>query len=158
MYLAGAALLLTVGVATAQTPATTDHAHGGNGSSGTASAARAEGQVHMSEGDIKTILKNEGYSGVSHIRKKNNDYIADAKRYGSQVKNLKISQTTGMIENQRKLSHSQVESLLKKNGYSDIRDITTNGNTITAKARWNHHQRTVHIQARTASIVADTGQ
>ena len=144
LFLTGAALLLTIGVASAQTSS------GSTGSMSNNSNRGASGQ--MSKSQIETSLKAEGYKNIKNWKQKNGDYTADAKRYGKDEDNLKISRQTGMVENQHKLTHGQVKDMLKDQGYSDVDNIKTNGNTITTKAKKNGHDHKLSIDAKTGMI------
>ena len=110
--------------------------------------------AQMGEPEIKSILRDEGYSNFHDVSQKNGAYtIKSAKLYGTEVHNLVVDAQTAQVENPQPINEDQAKNLLKDKGFSNVKHVNKNGDTITAEATMNGHQEQVKIYRQTATMV-----
>jgi hypothetical protein len=152
IFFTSAALLMSIGIACAQTSGSTSSS-ASTTTSGAANGSTKAGMMSMSQ--IKNKLKAEGYTNLTHIKKQNNRYTAHALRYGRQENNVQINAKTGQVENQSSLTILQAKNLLVKQGYKDVTNVKKNGKVITAKAKQNGQEKRIYVNDKTGVITPE---
>jgi hypothetical protein len=152
------ALLMTAGtVALAQSPSSSMNTQGQsygvsppslNGASRASSNEGQNGQTiyhsgvlnaQMGEPEIKSILRDEGYSNFHDVSQKNGAYtIKSAKLYGTKVHNLVVDEQTAQVENPQPINEDQAKNLLKDKGFSNVKHVNKNRRHVH---RRGHHER-----------------
>lgn len=116
----------------------------------TATTARA----NMNEEQIRGILSARGYTDISGIERDGDHFKVDeAKRYGRDVEDLRVNARTGQVRDEQRLNEDQARNLLQQRGYSDVRDVNRDGDTITAKAKRDDREMTVRIDTGTGAVM-----
>ncbi|WP_372621701.1 hypothetical protein [Falsiroseomonas sp.] len=132
----------------ATTGTTTGQAGAAGG--GAASGQRAAG---LSEEAIRASLQARGYSDIQGLQREGDHFrVREAKRYGEDVSDLRIDASSGMLLNEKQLSEAQARNLLRDRGYTDISELSRDGDTITAKAKQGDRQVNVRINADSATV------
>ncbi|WP_372624857.1 hypothetical protein [Falsiroseomonas sp.] len=78
--------------------------------------------------------------------------MEEAKRYGQDVEDLRIDARTGQVRDGKRLSEDQARNLLRDQGYSDVSDVSRDGDTITAKAKQGDREARLRIDANTGAV------
>jgi len=126
---------------------------GQTGTVGTQSGATGTQASAMSEDAIRSMLRSRGYSDISGLNRDGDQFrVSEAKRYGEEVKNIRVDARTGQIQNQQNLSERQVKELLKERGYSDVSDVRKDGNAFTAKAKQGDRNMTLRVDAQQGTV------
>jgi hypothetical protein len=107
----------------------------------------------MSEDAIRSALRARGYSDIDGLERDGDHFrVKEAKRYGEEVENLHIDARTDQVRDEQRLSGDQARNLLREQGYSDVSDVSRDGNMIAANARRNDSEMRLHIDA-TSGVV-----
>jgi len=123
---------------------------GGMQPGATGTTARA----NMNEEQIRGILSARGYTDISGIERDGDHFkVAEAKRYGRDVEDLRVNARTGQVQDEQRLNEDQARNLLQQRGYSDVRDVNRDGDTITAKAKRDDREMTVRIDTGTGAVM-----
>ena len=124
---------------------------GAAGQSG--SAAGIQQASRMSEDAIRNLLRSRGYSDIEGLKRDGDTFrVSEAKRYGSDVEDLRIDARTGRVQDEARLSEDQARNMLRDQGYSDVSDVSRDGDTITAKAKRNDREVRLRIDATTGVV------
>lgn len=131
-----------------------DAASGTTGSqSGTAGGGSAGQAGAMSEQAIRSALQARGYSDIEGMRRDGDHFrVNKAERFGEDVSDLRIDARTGMVRDEARLSEDQAKNLLESRGYSDISEVSRDGDAISAKARQGDRQVNLRIDARSGTV------
>jgi uncharacterized membrane protein YkoI len=154
--LAGVLVLGAAGPLQAQAPATP-----GTGQAGTqmqprggAVSGAATQDIRMSESQIESALKARGYSDIEGMERDGSHFrIGEATRYGKTMSDLRVDARTGQVEDEQPISEDQAREMLRARNFSDVSDMTREGDTISAKARQNDQAYEVRIDARSGTLV-----
>jgi hypothetical protein len=107
----------------------------------------------MTEDQIRNALRARGYSEVSGMERDGDSFrIREAERYGEKVENLRVDARSGQVRDEQRLSEDQARRMLRDQGYSDISDVSRDGNTITAKAKRGDREVRLRIDANTGVV------
>lgn len=121
-------------------------------------ASQAGQASRVNEEQVRSALRARGYSDIKGLERDGNNFkISEAKRYGEEVKNLRVDASTGQVRDESRLSEDQAKNLLRDRGYSDVSDVKRDGDTIRAKAKQNDHQMQLRIDARTGTVTQQSG-
>ncbi len=119
----------------------------------TGSTGGAQQASRMSEDAVGAALRARGYSDIKGLERDGDTFrVKEAKRYGEDVENLRIDARTGQVRDEKRLSEDQARNLLRDQGYSDVSDVSRDGNTITAKAKRNDREVRLRIDANTGVV------
>ncbi|NKC34402.1 hypothetical protein [Falsiroseomonas selenitidurans] len=142
-----AAALILGGHGLAQAQSGTTAPMGSTMSSGSTTMTR------MSEDSIRTALEARGYSDIEGLERDGDTFkVSEAQRYGKDVEDLEIDARTGQVRNEDRLTEDQARSMLSDRGYSDVSDVSRDGDTITAKAKRNDREVNLRIDANTGVV------
>lgn len=107
----------------------------------------------MSQEQLQTALRARGYQDLSDIQRDGDVFrVGSAKRYGSEVSDLRVDARTGMVRDESRLSEDQTKQMLRDRGYSDVSDVSRDGDTIRAKAKQGDREVSLRIDARTGIV------
>jgi hypothetical protein len=130
--------------------------HGQAGASMTqpgGTTAQAGQASRMNEEQVRAALRARGYSDIQGFERDGDNFkIGEAKRYGEEVKDLRVDARTGQVRDEGRLSEDQAKNLLRDRGYSDVSDVNRDGDTIRAKAKQGDREMTLRIDARTGTV------
>jgi hypothetical protein len=117
------------------------------------SPGAATGASRMSEDQIRTTLRARGYSDISGLERDGDAFkVREAERYGEKIENLRVDANTGQVRDERRLSEDQVRNMLREQGYSEIRDVSRDGNTVTARAKRGDTEVRLRVDANTGAV------
>jgi hypothetical protein len=123
---------------------------GQQGQAGQAGAAQAG---RMSEDQIRNALRARGYSEISGLDRDGDTFrVREAKRHGEKVENLRIDARTGQVRDEPRLTEDQARNMLRDQGYSEVRDVSRDGNAITARAKRGDNEVRLRIDANTGVV------
>lgn len=126
---------------------------GGMTTGQTGASGSAEQASRMSEEQIRNALRARGYSDLSGMERDGDSFrVREAQRYGEKVENLRIDARTGQVRDEKRLSEDQARRMLRDQGYSDVSDVSRDGNTITAKAKRGDREVRLRIDANTGVV------
>ncbi|PWS35246.1 hypothetical protein DFH01_23365 [Falsiroseomonas bella] len=141
----------TQGSTLGQTGSTTPSTAGQSGGS----ASQAGQASRLSEEQIRSALRARGYSDVQGLERDGDNFkVGQAKRYGEEVKDLRVDARTGQVRDEDRLSEDQAKALLRDRGY---RDVSRDGDTIRAKAKQGDREVNLRIDARTGTVTRQSG-
>lgn len=128
---------------------------GSAGQRSTMQPGGATGQrAQMNEEQIRGILSARGYSEISGIERDGDHFkVGEAKRYGRDVENLRVNARTGQVEDEARLNEDQARNLLEQRGYSEVSDVSRDGDAITAKAKRDGREMRVRIDGGTGAVM-----
>ncbi|WP_372624728.1 hypothetical protein [Falsiroseomonas sp.] len=133
---------------------------GGGATGSTVGQGSATGQqqaTRMGEEQIRTVLRARGYSDIEGLARDGDQFkVEEAKRYGETVEDLRIDARTGQVPDEKRLSEDQARNLLRDQGYSDVSDVSRDGDTITAKAKQGEREARLRIDANTGVVSRQT--
>jgi hypothetical protein len=116
-------------------------------------AAQAGQASRMSEEQVRSALRASGYSDIEDLERDGDNFkVGEAKRYGEEVKDLRVDARTGQVRDEGRLSEDQAKNLLRDRGYSDVSDVSRDGDTIRAEAKQGDREVRVRIDARTGTV------
>jgi|GEM_PF-5181910 len=128
-------------------------AQGGMTTGQGSSQGSAQQASRMSEEQIRNVLRTRGYSDISGLERDGDAFrVNEAQRYGEKVENLRIDASTGQVRDEKRLSEDQARRMLRDQGYSDISDVSRDGNNITAKAKRGDREVRLRIDANTGVV------
>lgn len=108
----------------------------------------------LGEDQVQHVLRSEGYSDVVGLERDGGVFkVKEAKRYGEKVENLRVDAITGEVRDQKRLSEDQVKYLLRDRGYSDVADVTRDGDAITARAKRDGAELRLRVDTRTGVVM-----
>jgi hypothetical protein len=88
------------------------------------------------------------------MRRKGDVYVvAQARRFGEVVRDLRVDVLSGQVQTERTLSADQVGQLLEARGYAQVTEIGRDAETITAQARQNDRAWELRIDARRGTVL-----
>ncbi|HEV7268317.1 MAG TPA: hypothetical protein VGN83_25945 [Falsiroseomonas sp.] len=132
--------------------ATTGSTTGQAGATG-GGAASAQPAAGLSEDAIRASLQARGYSDIQGLEREGDHFrVREARRYGEEISDLRIDASSGMLRNEERLSEQQARNLLRDRGYTDISEVSRDGDTITAKAKQDGREVNVRINAASAAV------
>jgi uncharacterized membrane protein YkoI len=121
-------------------------------------ASQAGQTSRMNEEQIRSALRARGYSDIQGLERDGDNFkISQAKRYGSEVKDLRVDARTGQVRDEGRLSEDQAKNMLRDRGYSDVSDVSRDGDTIRAKAKQGDREVNLRIDARTGTVTQQSG-
>lgn len=121
------------------------------GQTGVGGAGQQAGR--MSEEQIRNVLRARGYSDLSGMERDGDSFrVREAQRYGEKVENLRVDASTGQVRDEQRLSEDQARRMLRDQGYSDISDVSRDGNNITARAKRGDREVRLRIDANTGVV------
>ena len=117
------------------------------------STAQAGQASRMSEEQVRTALRGRGYSDIEGLERDGDNFkIREAKRFGEEVKDLRVDARTGQVRDEGRLSEDQAKNLLRDRGYRDVSDVSRDGDIIRAKAKQGDREVRLRIDARTGTV------
>ncbi|WP_137177983.1 PepSY domain-containing protein [Roseomonas sp. AR75] len=123
------------------------------GPAGSSSGGSAAQSSAMSEDAIRNVLRARGYSDIEGLERDGDHFkVEGAERYGEDVENLRIDARTGQVRDEKKLSESQVRTMLQDRGYSDVSDVSSDGDAITATAKQNDREMKLRVDRSTGVV------
>ncbi|MBP0443318.1 hypothetical protein J8J14_00880 [Roseomonas sp. SSH11] len=107
----------------------------------------------MGEGQVRSALNARGYSDISGLKREGDTFrVSSAKRYGEEVKDLRVDARTGQVRDEQRLNEDQARNLIRANGYENVRDVRRDGDTIRAKAKQGDREVDLRVDARNATV------
>jgi len=137
-------------------PATTTPGSPTTSPGGTAATPRSTGtqSAMMSAEQIRGMLSARGYTEIEGLERDGNHFTVDeATRYGRTVEDLRVNARTGQVQDEPRLNEDQARHLLEQRGYSNISEVSRDGEHITAKARRDGREMTVRIDGSTGAVM-----
>jgi hypothetical protein len=135
---------------TAMPQGSTSGATAGPGSSMGGGSAQAS---RMNEEQIRSALQARGYSDISGLERDGDHFrINEAQRYGEKVEDLRVDARTGQVRDEERLSEDQARKLLQDRGYSEVSDVSRDGDTIRAKAKQGDREVNLRVDARSGVL------
>lgn len=123
----------------------------GQGSGGTAPERLEPGQLTADQ--IRIVLRARGYSDLGAMdRGGGTVLVADSKRYGEATGPLHLDAKTGQVRDERPLTESQAQALLRDRGFSDVKDAGREGDTILASAQRGSSRVDLKVDARSGAV------
>ena len=102
---------------------------------------------------IRIVLRARGYSDLGRMdRQGDTVQIADAKRYGEATGPLRIDAKTGQVRDERPLTESQAQALLRDRGFSEVREAGREGDVILATAQRGSSRVDLQVDARSGTV------
>lgn len=106
------------------------------------------------EDRVRTLMETRGYSDIGGMRREGDAFhIAEAKRFGEAVRNLRVDAASGQVQAELPLSAAQVARLLEARGYTQIAEIGRDADAITARAHQNNRAWTLRIDATRGTVL-----
>lgn len=143
--------------ATGQGGAANGQTMGGQAQGGQAQSGQAMGGdtlAALSEDQLRSALEARGYSDIEGLERQDNNFrVAEAKRFGERVEDLRIDARTGQVQDEPRLTEDQARHLLRERGFSEVSDIEREGDIITASAEQDGNSVELRIDARTGMIL-----
>jgi hypothetical protein len=140
-----------------QTGATTGRTGATTGQTGATQPGGAGGssqQANMNEEQIRGMLSARGYTDIQRIERDGDNFkVGEAKRYGREVKDLRVDARTGQVRDEARLNEEQARNLLEQRGYSEVSEIRREGDNITAKAKRDNREMRVRIDDNTGAVI-----
>jgi parvulin-like peptidyl-prolyl isomerase len=107
----------------------------------------------MSEDQIRTTLRARGYSDIEGLERDGDHFkVGEARRYGEDVSDLRVNARTGQVQDEERLSEDQARKLLEDRGYSEVSDVSRDGDAISAKAKQGDRAVNLRIDARSGTV------
>ena len=123
----------------------------GQGSGSTATERLEPGQLTADQ--IRIVLRARGYSDLGRMdREGGTVLVADAKRYGEGTGPLQLDAKTGQVRDEKPLTESQAQALLRDRGFSDVREAGREGDTILASAQRGGSRVDLKVDARSGAV------
>jgi uncharacterized membrane protein YkoI len=111
-------------------------------------------QANMNEEQIRGILSARGYTDISGIERDGNYFkVGEAKRYGRDVRDMRVNARTGQVQDEARLNEDQARNLLQQRGFSEVSDVSRDGDTTTAKAKRDDREMRVRIDGNTGAVM-----
>ncbi|EFH10610.1 hypothetical protein ACFFMP_20455 [Pseudoroseomonas cervicalis] len=108
----------------------------------------------LSEDQLRSALEARGYSDIEGLERQDDNFrVAEAKRFGERVEDLRIDARTGQVQDEPRLTEDQARHLLRERGFSEVSDIEREGDIITASAEQDGNSVELRIDARTGMIL-----
>jgi hypothetical protein len=122
------------------------------GTSGTSQSGAGQASA-LSEDAIRASLRARGYSDIEGLERDGDHFkVGEAKRYGEDVSDLRVDARTGQVRDEERLSEDQARTMLEDRGFSDISDVSRDGDTISAKAKQGDREVNLRIDARSGTV------
>ncbi len=118
----------------------------------TARAAALPAAPRMEEQRIRAELHGRGVVALSDWRLDGDVYRARAEWFGEPV-DLHIDATTGDIRQPERLKGTQIETMLKGQGWQVVREVTRGGDTFRVRAGRDSRIYDLEIDSRTGAII-----
>lgn len=109
------------------------------------------GTDRMSEDQLRSRLERRGFSNFSDWERDGDTVTATADWYGEEV-DLRVNARTGEVLQPTRIETSQVGPLLESRGFSNIRNVRREGDTIHAEADRQGESFVIQIDPREARI------
>ena len=106
----------------------------------------------LSEEQIRTELRDRGIMAIKEWRLDGNVYRARGEWFGEPV-DLHIDAATGVIKQPERLKGTQIETMLKVQGWQGVREITRGGDTFNVRAERDSRLYDLKIDSKTGIIV-----
>jgi hypothetical protein len=120
---------------------------------GTQSVPVTPQAIQMGESQIRSTLAAHGYTDIKGLEKDGSVFkVSEANRYGETVTDLRIDASNGKVTNGDALSDSQVKEMLRQRQYTDIGDITREGDTIRTTAKLGDRSYDLRIDASAGTM------
>lgn len=127
---------------------------GGATTPGSQGRAASGQQAMMNEQQIRGVLSARGYSDISGIERDGDHFkVSEAKRYGRDVEDLRVHARTGQVQDEAQLNEDQARHLLEQRGFSEVRDVSRDGDSITARAKRDDREMRVRIDGNTGAVI-----
>ncbi|WP_206930077.1 hypothetical protein [Roseococcus thiosulfatophilus] len=111
-------------------------------------------QATMSEEQIRGMLSARGYTDISGIERDGDHFkVSEAKRYGRDVEDLRVNARTGQVQDEARLNEDQARNLLEQRGFTEVSDVSRDGDNITARAKRDDREMRVRIDGNTGAVV-----
>lgn len=113
----------------------------------------AQQSQRMNEEQMKNALRGRGYSDLQRVEREGDEFkVGEARRFGERVENLRVNARTGEVRDEARLNEEQVKTMLRDRGFSEVRDVSRDGDTIRAKAKRNDREVNLRIDARSGAV------
>ncbi|MBB3897434.1 hypothetical protein [Roseococcus suduntuyensis] len=111
-------------------------------------------QATMNEEQIRGMLSARGYTDISGVERDGDHFkVSEAKRYGRDVEDLRVNARTGQVQDEARLNEDQARNLLEQRGYTEVSDVSRDGDTITAQAKRDDREMRVRIDGNTGAVM-----
>ncbi|WP_162913328.1 PRC-barrel domain-containing protein [Rhodospirillaceae bacterium SYSU D60014] len=112
-------------------------------------------EARISPDEVREMLRRQGFTEISDLSRDGGSYEVTAQR-SDQTYDLEIDAETGIIESSR-LTPAGIRTMLQRQGYSEISDLSREGNTYIATAQSGDRQVELQIDARTGTVQTESG-
>ncbi|HEX2555091.1 MAG TPA: hypothetical protein VHL98_15430 [Microvirga sp.] len=119
-------------------------------------AARADGSGSrpvLGEQQVRAELHERGIVAITAWRREGPVYRARAEWYGEPV-DLHVDAATGVIRQPERLKGAQIVTMLKVQGWRDVREVTRGGDTFRVRAERDRRVYDLKIDSKTGTILA----
>jgi hypothetical protein len=102
---------------------------------------------------IRIVLGARGYSDLGRMEREGDTVlIPDAKRYGEATGPLRLDAKTGQVLDEKPLSDTQAQALLRDRGFSEVREAGREGDVILATAQRAGTRVDLKVDARSGAV------
>lgn len=113
---------------------------------------------HLTDDQIRIVLRARGYSGLSGIEREGDTVqVTEAMRYGEATGPLRLDAKTGQVRDEPPLAEAQIRTMLRTRGFSEVEELRREGDggALRARARRGESRVEMRIDPRTGTV---TGQ
>ena len=104
------------------------------------------------EQEIRSQLHGRGITAIREWRLEGDVYRARAEWFGEPV-DLHVDAATGDIKQPERLKGAQIETMLKVQGWRDVREVKRSGDTFQVRAERDSQIYDLKIDSKTGAIV-----
>ncbi|WP_230533031.1 hypothetical protein [Microvirga roseola] len=118
-------------------------------------AARMEQPGLVPRGQVRSYLRQRGFTNISDLSRNGNIYNGTANWFGEQV-NLRIDGRNGYVIEPSHMTRGQLRNMLSNNGFSNIRSVELRDTSYRVQASRDGTPVNLWIDARTGEINRQT--
>lgn len=107
----------------------------------------------MTADQIRIVLRARGYSDLGRMEREGDTVlIPDAKRYGEATGPLRLDAKTAQVRDEKPLTETQAQALLRDRGFSEVREARREGDIILATAQQGGSRVDLRVDARSGAV------
>ncbi len=108
--------------------------------------------ARVGEQQIRTELRDRGIVAIRDWRRDGNVYRARAEWFGEPV-DLHVDARTGAVKQPERLKGTQIETMLKLQGWQAVKEVKRGGDTFSVRAERDGRVYDLKIDSKTGEIL-----
>lgn len=107
----------------------------------------------LTAAQIGIVLRARGYSDLGRMERQGDTVlIPRGTRYGEETGSLRLDAKSGQVRDERPLTATQAQALLRERGFSEVRDAGREGDIILATAQRAGSKVDLQVDARSGAV------